>query len=260
MSTLVSICIPTYEAPKDLERCLDSIFAQVGVKYEVVVSDDSKTEAIQHLIDTKYSKEKITYHRNSPSKGSPGNWNMARSLAKGEIVHLLHQDDFYIDSLSLRDLVKDLGTGNILFTPCVWYSLQTAVRYLRGISDEKLKDIREKNVGELFECNYLSVPSTMIFRNTLISTYDESFIYMVDVDFYLNSIFETESEKIKKCHRPTVGITIDSPTQVTNSIVNNNLKKDEWNRFADKWRDKLSQRKVDVSARLTAALVREGIL
>ena len=82
----VSICIPAYEQPHNLDTCLKSILNQVFTDYEVIVTDDSKTNILASIVDKYKDKIDIRYIRNTRSKGSPENWNEAIKLATGKYI------------------------------------------------------------------------------------------------------------------------------------------------------------------------------
>ena len=54
-----SIVIPTYERPNDLSLCLqslDNFFQSSAKEYEIIVSDDSKSDTIKDLVDKQFPK------------------------------------------------------------------------------------------------------------------------------------------------------------------------------------------------------------
>ena len=88
----VSICIPTYNQVEYLKKCIQSILAQDYLDYEIVISDDSTNDTVKSYIDSLNLNQKISYYRNSPSLGTPENWNHAISKAKGKYIKVLHSN------------------------------------------------------------------------------------------------------------------------------------------------------------------------
>jgi glycosyltransferase domain-containing protein len=105
---LVSICIPTYNRPEYLLRALRSCLAQTYSHFEIIVTDnstnDESREAIRQLHDPR-----IAYHKNPTNLGPCGNTNRATSLATGEYVKLLMDDDL-LKPACLERMVAALET------------------------------------------------------------------------------------------------------------------------------------------------------
>ena len=85
MNPKVSICIPTYQQTDKLLTLFRTIEQQSFRDFEVIVSDDSIDNEVEDLCKSDFNFN-IQYHRNTPSKGSPENWNASISLAHGEWI------------------------------------------------------------------------------------------------------------------------------------------------------------------------------
>src|SRR3954452_21932607 len=101
----VSICIPAYDQPKLLERCLQSVIEQTYVDYEVIITDDSSHNRLQEIV-RKLNDKRISYYRNPSALGSPANWNEAITYAKGKYIKILHHDDWFASNTALAKFVK----------------------------------------------------------------------------------------------------------------------------------------------------------
>src|SRR5687768_8351704 len=105
MNHLVSICIPAYQQPALLERCLRSITSQTYKDVEILISDDTPNDSVKIIVD-KFAKDlNISYRHNLRPLGSPSNWNAALEKAKGQYVMLLHHDDLFANEYSLAKFV-----------------------------------------------------------------------------------------------------------------------------------------------------------
>src|SRR3954463_5822686 len=91
---LISICIPAYKQPQHVERALLSIVKQTYKHVEVVVSDDSPDESVKLITDAYINQLNIKYYHHVPALKSPANWNAALDKASGELLMLLHHDDW----------------------------------------------------------------------------------------------------------------------------------------------------------------------
>ena len=79
MAIYLSICIPAYKRIDYLKRLLLSIERQSYKNFEVIVSDDSDDNSVYNLLQTFNKLVSIQYFKNTPSLGTPANWNSAIS-------------------------------------------------------------------------------------------------------------------------------------------------------------------------------------
>ena len=93
---LISICIPTYNRPKNLINCLNSLLLQKNKKFEVCISDNCSKENIKELIKPYKKKLKIRFNRNKKNLGFALNLLKVSSMAKGEFIWFLGDDDLLI--------------------------------------------------------------------------------------------------------------------------------------------------------------------
>ncbi len=90
---LVSIVIPAFRADF-LAACLDSALAQTHRNTEILVLDDSPSDAIETLVaDYMRRDPRIAYRRNTPPLGEPDNLTQGIRLARGEFIKPLYDDD-----------------------------------------------------------------------------------------------------------------------------------------------------------------------
>lgn len=101
----VSVCIPAYRQPIYFARALRSVLEQQFDDFEVVVTDDSPDDEIQSVV-TDAADSRVVYIRNAVRLGSPANWNAAVSRARGDLVKVLHHDDWLSSSESLGAFVR----------------------------------------------------------------------------------------------------------------------------------------------------------
>lgn len=91
----LSIAIPTYNRPKQLENCLRSILPQVVDGVEIVVSDNSSSldsYSVVSKLEEEY-KYPIKYSRNIENIGLDRNFHRVVALSSGEYVQWLSDDD-----------------------------------------------------------------------------------------------------------------------------------------------------------------------
>ena len=108
---VLSICIPNFNRAKCLNNCLNSILIsklKSEINFEVCVSDNNSSENIEKIIEKFNSKLNIKFNRNKKNLGLGQNILNAVSMASGEFVWMLGNDDLLLpESLSTIDrLIK----------------------------------------------------------------------------------------------------------------------------------------------------------
>lgn len=89
----VSIIIPAYK-PDFFAASLDSALRQTYPYLEVLILDDSTgTEIEQYSKQIAAQDNRVSYLRNTPALGEPGNLTKGIRLAKGEFIKPLYDDD-----------------------------------------------------------------------------------------------------------------------------------------------------------------------
>jgi len=185
----ISICIPTYNQTFFLKKVLDSILIQTYTNYEVVITDDSSTSDVELLIkDYKFrnSNIQIHYFKNSPSLGTPENWNASIRNAKGEWIKMMHHDDCFSDSEALQkfvDLIDNDEKISFVFTGSFYRNIE-GKKIEHSIDHETFQQI-QKNPVTLFSGNLIGPPSAVMFKNNGIY-FDKCLKWLVDIDFYYN--------------------------------------------------------------------------
>jgi hypothetical protein len=107
VSTSVSICLPTYNRPDLLIRCIESCLAQTHSNIEIVIGDDSPDTHTEQLIAQRYAHDaRIVYRRNVPALGQARNVASLFARAGGDKILLIHDDDFLLDTAVERLLAQ----------------------------------------------------------------------------------------------------------------------------------------------------------
>ena len=115
--TKLSICIPTYNRIECLNNCLNSILIakkKINFDFEVCISDNCSKTNIKELVNKYSSSLDITFNVNPNNLGLGVNILKAVSLAKGEYVWILGNDDlllpdtfFYLEKLFKENQTVD---------------------------------------------------------------------------------------------------------------------------------------------------------
>ncbi|MCX6188612.1 MAG: glycosyltransferase [Bacteroidetes bacterium] len=217
----VSICIPTYLQVEFLRLTLNSVIEQDFEDYEVIISDDSPDDSVKNLVQTYNFKNRLRYFKNDSPLGSPENWNKAVDLAIGEYVKILHHDDFftYRNSLSkfveMLDMAKDTDFG---FSATLVDSISLKKKWVHCASTEQLQELK-KCPEVLFFGNIVGPPSSTIYRNTKIFSYDKRLKWIVDLDFYIECLLKNRSFGFSKS--PLITSISGASHNVTKECENN---------------------------------------
>jgi glycosyltransferase involved in cell wall biosynthesis len=94
---LISVVLPVYEPDRYLVEALGSVLCQDpgAERMQIAVVDDaSPTSDVQALVAEAAPSGRVEIHRAARNRGLAGNWNECLRIARGEIVHILHQDDW----------------------------------------------------------------------------------------------------------------------------------------------------------------------
>jgi glycosyltransferase involved in cell wall biosynthesis len=102
----LSVMIPTHEPASYLLGALRSVLHQdLGPEQmQIAVVDDASRSDVQALIEQADRQGRVEFHTTTTNRGISGNWNQCLQLARGHVVHLLHQDDLIEDGFYRRML------------------------------------------------------------------------------------------------------------------------------------------------------------
>lgn len=90
---LISILIPAYRATW-FQEALNSALSQTYKNIEVIICDDSPNKDIENMVRTaSICDYRLKYFRNEPPQGCLGNFLKCFTLAQGEFIKFLNDDD-----------------------------------------------------------------------------------------------------------------------------------------------------------------------
>jgi len=96
-SPSVSICIPTFNRSGMVERAIESALSQTYHDLEVIVVDNASDDNTEDVVAS-YADPRLKFFKNPKNLGLFGNFNRCIELSRGDLIHILHSDD-YIDPL-----------------------------------------------------------------------------------------------------------------------------------------------------------------
>ncbi|MEO8413522.1 MAG: glycosyltransferase family 2 protein [Ginsengibacter sp.] len=215
----VSVCIPAYNQVKYLKRTIDSILNQTFSDYEIIITDDSSTDIVFNLVQEYQMPEKIKYHKNLPTLGSPENWNESIRKASGEYIKIVHHDDWLNSNESLAKYVKllDDNLDADLGFSATRVVKQDGTEYTHQLSDGQL-EIVKLNPLVLFRDNFIGAPSAVIFRKNTNILFDPKIKWLVDKEYYIRQL---ENNKNIVYDPELLIVTFLAEGRVTDECCNN---------------------------------------
>lgn len=105
---LVSVCIPTYNRARKLQRAVDALLASSYKNLEIIISDNASSDDTENIcVALAQSDFRVKYFRHSENQGPTANFEFARSQATGKYF-LWHGDDDYLDPTYISTCVAEL--------------------------------------------------------------------------------------------------------------------------------------------------------
>jgi len=229
----VSVCIPAYKDVKGIRRLFESLEKQNYRDYEIIVTDDTTDSSVEDVIDEfrignalkSNSNIKITYIRNEKPLGPAGNWNKSISLAGGDYVKVIHQDDYLTYVNSLENYVKLLDdnpeavlgfSGSRQIPVLADGELDLVACKDRHITYEELSMITY-DWRNLFLGGFIGAPSAVIYRNCE-NRFDSELSWLIDGDFYMSLL--ANGGQFACNNSPLISIC-EGDSQLTNSCIKN---------------------------------------
>lgn len=179
----VSVCVPTYNNVKEVERLIFSVLEQTYENYEVVITDDSDNDDIEKLV-RKVSDKRIRYIRNIKKLGHIFNWNAAIESAEGDYIKIMFSDDWFTYPESLDEFVRmldDHPEADLAFSNSMQVSEKESFK--RKVSEIFIPRLKE-DWRSIFLGNEIGAPSDTIYRRNGIK-FDERSNWASDLELYL---------------------------------------------------------------------------
>jgi glycosyltransferase involved in cell wall biosynthesis len=230
---LISICIPAYKQPEFVVRAIQSVQKQSYKHVEIIISDDSPNEDIKIAIQSYISELNIKYYHNNPSLKSPKNWNNAINKAGGDYYMLLHQDDWlestdclatYMDAFNEHPNAQFVFCKNTAIQPD---GTKLTLQYLSSL----LKDMG-KRPNHILRSNVIGPPSNTMLKKGVGVQYDEDYIWLVDVDYYVALLKKGYEYVYLDQHLVSIGLHEEQTTVFCRNNEDVIVKENIW--FAEK--------------------------
>lgn len=211
-----SICIPSYNRVSSTKRLLESIKNQTFKDIEIIITDDSDNDALTHLLNEIDLKAPVIYQKNIPACGSPLNWNKAISLARGEWIKIMHDDDWFSDENSLTEFYYTSKNCKNDFIYSGYNEIDESKGKLNHYIISPLEEIMLRfSPLCLFKKNFIGHPSTTLIKNNRTEWFDTQIKWVVDFEFYIRALKKKPGFTAIKTPLINIGI---SKSQITKQV------------------------------------------
>ena len=176
----ISVVIPAFESLELLSACLASVRAQAGVRAEIIVSDDSRSDRICDYVRSSFSEGGVDYVEGARSGNPVDNWNHGLARARSPVRVLVHQDEVLIDPHYLRDAVGRLtpGVAAVIGRTVVVGGLRRSRHAVVSAVGRRLPGAARF----LPLINWIGPTAAFVFRGA--HRFDPSLVQLADVEFY----------------------------------------------------------------------------
>ena len=209
----ISICIPVYQKPEYVIRAIQSIAKQDHKNVEIILSDDSPSSDLKLAIQPYISELDIKYYHNQPALKSPINWNNALDKATGDFYMLLHQDDWLESDKALSIFLKAFSDNpSVGFVFCKNTAIQPDGQIITLQAIPSLLKDMSKRPHHILRANVIGPPSNTMLRKEIAIRYDESYSWLVDVDYYIQLLTKGYQYHYLDQHLVSIGLHEDQTT------------------------------------------------
>ncbi|MBN9181577.1 MAG: glycosyltransferase family 2 protein, partial [Microbacterium sp.] len=87
-SPVLSVVVPAFDNGGTLAETLDSVLAQEGVDFELIVADHSSTDDTRAVMERYADDPRVRLMTTEAGGGAGRNWNAVTAAASGELIKL----------------------------------------------------------------------------------------------------------------------------------------------------------------------------
>jgi glycosyltransferase involved in cell wall biosynthesis len=222
----VTVAVMSYNNSAFIGQTIDSILAQEGVTFEVLVFDDCSKDHSMEILQRYASDPRVRVEVNAQNLGMTGNYNKCVQSGSGRYVVVLGSADvLYPGHLaSLVAALDNAPKAGLGYTQCNWIDEQgKLVRYAQhpGHRPQSYSGGRDEVVDLLSHDNYIT-PSAVMLRRSILGqiTQADGSIHRSDMlagDWELWIRLARLAPDFVFLHQPSVGYRVHGG-QISNSF------------------------------------------
>lgn len=225
----VSVCISAYEmgghGAEFLRHNFEIFTKQTFRDFDVVVSDQSKDDAVKKVCDEYADRLDIRYFKISEKATASDNTNNAIQNATGKLIKILFLDDFLYSEKSLQNIVDnfDLEKDRWLVTASV--HTKDGVNFFRPFHP-RYDDTK------IIHKNTVSAPSVVTIKNDDPVLFDRPLVWWQDIDFYKRNYARFGPPKILDDINVAIRV---HPAQMSNTMATEKRRELEYHYILKKY-------------------------
>ena len=190
MNTQIKVSIITlcYNRESTIAQCIESVLAQDYCDIEYIIVDGASTDNSLEVIN-RY-KDRITKIISEPDHGMYEALNKGIRIATGDVVGMLHSDDFFLSNHVISDYVQMFNTTDaaLIYANGLFVDAEQTNLIIRNWLSGTYKKWKVR-------CGWLPLHPTVYIRREVINRcglYDESYKIASDSDFLLRYLYEND--------------------------------------------------------------------
>ena len=214
------------KGPEYLRVNFKMLAKQTFTDFEVVVSDQSRTDSIKRICDEYRDRLDIRYVRNENYGNGSDNTNTALKNATGKIIKILFLDDYLYSEKSLEDIVTAFDTKKYgwIATSCTTLELDGSLGRIHHAAYDDATILFKNGIGP---------PSVVAMLNGDPVLFDLDLSWSQDIDFY------------KRCYarygQPQILDTVTAVIrihehQMTNTTATERNREEQFRHILAKWK------------------------
>ncbi len=196
MEPLVTICIPTYNSSKTINKTLQSIISQTYQNLEIIIVDNNSSDDTVDRVKLIEDSRIETYVYPQHSDVGEDNWNRCFNYMTGKYASVFHSDDVYKPYMVERQIEALENNPNVcaVFTGGEFidadYNIIKRIPIVEEYKNQKPLNQRDVLISTLNNGNTLFTPSAMfskeVYTHLAPFRYD-MFRYSSDLDMWLRA-------------------------------------------------------------------------
>lgn len=192
-----SVMIPTYKGVRYLGAALESVLAQAPTMDEMqieVIDDGSPDDHARELVE-RIAGNRVAFFRKPRNEGLVANFNTCIERSRGELVHILHDDDLVLPGF-YRSMEAALGADSSLgaaFCRYIGIDGRDRWRYVSPTLFESSCKI-DRPALQLGRRNFIRTPAIVVRRSTYehIGGFDPRISHTADWEMWVRIAAHTE--------------------------------------------------------------------